>query len=220
MKASAPGNGGLYIRSCARRGSHGLSGGPAATDRKSDMPVTASPPVDYYEVLQISPNADPETVHRVYRLLAQRFHPDNRETGNDARFRELTEAYEVLSDPQRRAKYDVTHSQQRQDRWRLISGAAQSENDFDGEQLLRLTVLEVLYTRRRMEPDSPGMFPTDLERLTGRPREHLEFTVWYLIQKKFLGRADNSLLVITADGVEFLEGNYRDILQRRRLNSA
>jgi curved DNA-binding protein CbpA len=182
------------------------------------MPVTASQTVDYYEVLQISPNADPETIHRVYRLLAQRFHPDNRETGNDARFRELTEAYEVLSDHQRRAKYDVTHSQQRQDRWRLVSGAAQSENDFDAEHVLRLTVLEVLYTRRRMEPDSPGMFPTDLERLTGRPREHLEFTIWYLIQKKCLGRADNSLLVITADGVEFLEGNYREILQRRRLN--
>ena len=33
--------------------------------------------IDYYEVLQISPNADPDTVHRVYRLLAQRFHPDN-----------------------------------------------------------------------------------------------------------------------------------------------
>ena len=44
---------------------------------------------DYYEVLQISPNAEPETVHRVFRLLAQRFHPDNAETGNEAQFRTL-----------------------------------------------------------------------------------------------------------------------------------
>ena len=35
---------------------------------------------DFYEVLQISPNADPDTIHRIYRLLAQRFHPDNAET--------------------------------------------------------------------------------------------------------------------------------------------
>ena len=181
------------------------------------MGATSAQAVDYYEILQISPNAEPETIHRVYRLLAQRFHPDNAETGNDARFRQLTEAYEILSDPQRRAKYDVVYSQQRQDRWRLVSGAAQTENDFDAEQLLRLTVLEVLYTRRRMEPEKPGLFSTDLEKLTGRPREHLEFTIWYLIQKKFLGRSDNSLLVISADGVEYLEGNYRDILQRRRL---
>jgi curved DNA-binding protein CbpA len=176
-------------------------------------------PVDYYEILQISPNAEPETVHRVYRLLAQRFHPDNHETGSDDRFRQLTEAYEVLSDPQRRAKYDIVHTQQRQDRWRLVASGAQSENDFQSEQALRLTLLEVLYTRRRTEPGNPGMFPTDLERLTGRPREHLEFTIWYLLQKKYLTRSDNSLLVITADGVEYLESNYQDILQRKRLES-
>ena len=183
------------------------------------MNATSAPaPVDHYETLQISPNAEPETVHRVYRLLAQRLHPDNQETGNDTRFRQLTEAYEVLSDPQKRAKYDVVHSQQRQERWRLISSAAQSENDFQAEQAVRLTVLEVLYTRRRTEPHTPGMFPTDLERFTGRPREHLEFTIWYLLQKKFLTRSDNSMLTITAEGVEHLESNYQRTLQRKRLN--
>ena len=58
---------------------------------------------DFYEVLQISPNADPDTIHRVYRLLAQRFHPDNQETGDPARFRQITEAYQVLSDAEQRA---------------------------------------------------------------------------------------------------------------------
>jgi curved DNA-binding protein CbpA len=179
--------------------------------------MQTSTATDYYEILQISPNAEPETVHRVYRLLAQRFHPDNRETGSDARFRQLTEAYEVLSDPERRAKYDVVHSQQRRDRWRLVSSATHAENDFEAEQLVRLTVLEVLYTRRRVEPDTPGIFSTELEKLTGRPREHLEFTIWYLIQKKLVARSDNSVLLITADGVEYLEANYQDVLQRRRL---
>jgi len=179
--------------------------------------MQTSTETDYYEILQISPNAEPETVHRVYRLLAQRFHPDNQDTGNEARFRQLTEAYEALSDPARRAKYDVNHAQQRRDRWRLVSTAAQAENDFESEQLVRLTVLEVLYTRRRVEPDKPGIFSTELEKLTGRPREHLEFTVWYLIQKKLVARSDNSVLLITADGVEYLEANYQEVLQRRRL---
>ncbi len=49
----------------------------------------AQPPVDYYETLQISPNADADTVQRVFRMLAQRFHPDNKETGNADRFRAL-----------------------------------------------------------------------------------------------------------------------------------
>ena len=38
--------------------------------------------LDYYEIMQLSPNADTETVHRVYRLLAQRYHPDNTDTGH------------------------------------------------------------------------------------------------------------------------------------------
>ncbi|HKT80342.1 MAG TPA: DnaJ domain-containing protein [Vicinamibacterales bacterium] len=175
---------------------------------------------DYYEILQISANAEPDTVHRVYRLLAQRFHPDNAETGNESRFRALNEAYQVLSDPERRAKFDVTYTRQRQERWRLVSSGNQSENDFEAEQLLRLTVLEVLYTRRRVEPDTPSLSPLDLEKLTGRPREHLEFTIWYLNQKKFVVRGDSSLLTITAEGAEYLENNYREELQRRRLNAA
>jgi len=61
---------------------------------------------DYYEVLQISPNAEPETIHRVFRLLAMRFHPDNPETGDSQRFMDLNRAYEVLSDPDQRSEYD------------------------------------------------------------------------------------------------------------------
>jgi curved DNA-binding protein CbpA len=174
---------------------------------------------DYYEILQISPNADPETIHRVYRFLAQRLHPDNAETGNEAQFRTLSEAYQVLSDPERRAQYDVVHGRQRQDRWRLVAKGDQAENDFEAEQIVRLTVLEVLYTRRRIEPDNPGLTPLDLETLIGKPREHLEFTLWYLTQKKYVTRSDGSLLVITADGVEHLEGNYRENVQRRRLTA-
>lgn len=73
---------------------------------------------------------------------------------------------------------------------------------------------------RRMEPESPALSPLDLESLIGRAREHLEFTIWFLTQKKHVARADNSLLVITADGVEHLESNYREKLQHRRLKPA
>jgi curved DNA-binding protein len=175
--------------------------------------------VDYYEALQISPNAEPETIHRVYRLLAQQCHPDNAETGNVEQFRRLNEAYQVLSDPERRAQYDVAHTRARQDRWRLVSAGADSENDFDMEQRVRMTVLEVLYTRRRLDPDGPGLSPLDIEQLTGRPREHLAFTIWYLVQRKLLFRSDSSLLLISADGVEYLESNYRETGQRRRLTA-
>jgi curved DNA-binding protein CbpA len=174
---------------------------------------------DYFELLLVSRGAELESIHSVYRMLAQRYHPDNQETGNPSRFREISEAYRVLSDPEERARYDVQHEQHRHDRWRLVETGSAAENDFELEEMVRLTVLEVLYTTRRMEPREPAIFALDLEAMTGRPREHLEFTIWYLGQKKFVTRDDNSRLVITAEGVEYLEANYRTN-GRRRLQAA
>jgi curved DNA-binding protein CbpA len=174
---------------------------------------------DYYELLQISPNAEPETIHRVYRLLATRYHPDNQLTGNSERFRVLLEAYSVLSDPARRAEYDVSYQQRRQERWQPITVDEHADTDFEQEQVTRLIVLEVLYSRRRAEPGSPGVFVLDLEKLTGRPREHLEFTIWYLLQKRLVQRGENSRLDITAEGVDHLEAHQHGRLQRRRIGS-
>ena len=176
--------------------------------------------VDYYEVLQVSSAADPDTIHRVYRFLAQRFHPDNNETGSEARFRELHQAYSVISDPEQRARYDIVHQRRKQERMRLVTTGASSENDFELENMYRLTLLEALYTKRRMEPSAPAMMSADLEVLIGRPREHLEFTVWYLQQKKYVTRDDQARLQITAEGAEYLERNYRENIQRRRLPAA
>ena len=175
--------------------------------------------VDYYEVLQVSDGAEPETVNRVYRMLAQRYHPDNQESGNEARFREITEAYQILSNPEKRAQYDVRHRQRRKDRWRLVSAGAQSENDFEMEQVVRLTVLEALYTKRRLEPQNPGIYLLELERMLGRPREHLEFTIWFLNQKKLIN-TDDARMYLTADGAEYLEESYRSNIQRKRLQSS
>jgi curved DNA-binding protein CbpA len=173
------------------------------------MPLSERAAVDHYETLQINANAEPETIHRVYRLLAQRFHPDNTDTGNASKFRELTEAYEVLSDPERRAQYNVVHQQVWKERWKV---AEASDNDaaVRTEQIGRLTLLELLYSRRRTEPHTPSMSILDVEALTGRPREHLEFSIWFLTQKKFIMRGDDSALSITADGVEYLENNVDD----------
>ena len=175
--------------------------------------------MDHYETLQISANAEPETIHRVYRLLAQRLHPDNTETGNATRFRELTEAYAVLRDPERRAQYDVVHQHFVRDRWKVAQSAEAADVDYRAEQVTRLTLLELLYTRRRTEPRQPSLSMLDLEALIGRPREHLEFTIWFLAQKRLIQRADDSGLTITAEGAEYLENNIEGIEQNRLLRA-
>jgi hypothetical protein len=63
--------------------------------------------LDCYEVMQLSPNADAETISRVYRMLAFRYHPDNTERGNSEMFLRLSEAHQILSDPEKRASYDA-----------------------------------------------------------------------------------------------------------------
>ncbi|KAE8287870.1 DnaJ-like protein subfamily B member 13 [Larimichthys crocea] len=62
--------------------------------------------LDYYEALEVKRNATNAEIKQAYRRLALKFHPSNRETGNDERFNELGEAYDVLSDPRKKATYD------------------------------------------------------------------------------------------------------------------
>ena len=176
--------------------------------------------VDFYELLQVSPSAEPETLHRVYRLLAQRWHPDNPRTGNVAQFHAIHEAYLVLSDPAKRAQYDVAYEEGRQTRWRVVSVDPRAGSNFEAEQIVRLTVLEVLYAHRRAESNNPGIFVLDLEDLVGTAREHLEFTMWYLTQKGFVQRTENSRLAITAAGVDYLEANHQENLIRRRISAS
>jgi hypothetical protein len=85
---------------------------------------------------------------------------------------------------------------------------------------MRLTLLEALYTKRRVSPSEPGIYRRDLEKLLGRPPEHLEFTMWYLSQKKFLVVDDNSRLILTAEGAEYLENSYRSNSQQKRLRAS
>lgn len=162
--------------------------------------------IDHYETLQISPNAEPETIHRVFRLLAMRFHPDNPETGDPTRFRQLKTAYEVLKDPVQRAAYDESHARQKDEPLPVFS-----LRDFtvgtEGEANRRMGILCLLYHQRRMEPEEPGLSLLQLENLMAFPREHLRFTVWFLLEKKYVRFNENSEYEITGEGSEYAESN-------------
>lgn len=69
--------------------------------------VDQTMPQDLYEILGVSRNASPEEIKKAYRRLARQFHPDvNRDDGAADKFKEINAAYEVLSDAEKRARYD------------------------------------------------------------------------------------------------------------------
>ena len=62
---------------------------------------------DYYETLGVSRDADDDTIRKAFRKLSKKYHPDlNHAPGAEQKFKDINEAYQVLSDPQKRAAYD------------------------------------------------------------------------------------------------------------------
>ena len=161
---------------------------------------------DYYEALQISPNAEPETIHRVFRLLAMRYHPDNPETGDAQRFLSLKQAYEILKDPERRSAYDQIYTQQKEQPL-AVFGLRDFTEGTEGETNRRMGVLCLLYHQRRLDPEEPGLSVLQLEKLMAFPREHLRFTLWFLQEKKHIRFNEKSDYEITGEGTEYVESH-------------
>lgn len=169
-----------------------------------EKPAILEEKPDYYEVMQLSPNVDADTLHRVYRSLAQRYHPDNQDTGNQEMFRKLLEAYQVLSDPERRARYDVDYRLMKKLQWRIFDHSS-AAGGVEGEKAKRRGILALLYTKRRNLPNQAGMTLFEIEEVLGIPRDHLEFALWFLREAGQITRSDNQRYSITLKGAEVAE---------------
>jgi len=167
-------------------------------------------------MLQLSPNASSETVERVYRLLAKRYHPDNQDTGDAQKFSEVHTAYELLSNPERRASYDTTYDAHRGDTWRIFDQDTATD---DREQDRRVFhgILSLLYVARRRDPQHGGLGAVTLERTLGCPREHLAFPLWYLKSHGWIETLDNGQIAITVHGIDKLTSDEYEVPDDRLL---
>src|SRR5580698_8637150 len=157
--------------------------------------MEASKFIDYYEILEISPNANSGTVERMFRYLAQRYHPDNQDTGDRSLFDAMMDAYDTLKDPGKRAQYDIAHKNHLRIRWKLaeeVGGNLGIERDAD----IQSRLLSILYVRRRQNIGDPGVGAFALESLLGCPAEHREFHLWYLKEKGWIRSTDSGMLAI------------------------
>lgn len=174
------------------------------------------PFVDHYEVLQISPNADSETIERVYRLLAKRYHPDNVTSGDADKFRELHDSFEVLSNPESRAGYDVRYDDEKSIQWKVFEQDEARDYRKEDERIYH-AVLSLLCVARRRDPERGGVGSLQLESMLGIPQEHLRFPLWYLKQRGLIEIMDSGLIAITVDGVDRLGRQELSIPDNRLL---
>jgi hypothetical protein len=189
-----------------------------ASSAHSGHQIIPSDPLDMdcYEILQLSPNADTETIERVYRMLAQRYHPDNRQTGNAEVFIRLSEANRILSDPELRAGYDARHRDAKRLHWRIFDQARAATGQ-DAEKRKRQGILSLLHAKTLEDPERAAIGLLSFEELLGCPREHLQAALWYLRGKGFIERADNGRYTITVQGFDAAEeaGSLASPVQRQ-----
>ncbi len=164
--------------------------------------------VDFYEDLQVSPRADQETIERVFRLLAKRYHPDNGCTGCVEHFDRVTQAYRVLSDPVKRAAYDARYEGIRARRFRLAAAAAPAAAPGPNgarDRQIRHALLSLLYIERRNDPEKGSIGLWQMGQLLDLPEKTIEFHAWYLKEKGLIERTDAGGFAITAAGVDAIE---------------
>ena len=161
---------------------------------------------DHYKVLEIDPKANLDTIHQAYGKLAEKYHPRNATTGDQAKFDAINLAYEVLCDSGLRHEFDKLKS----------GGEEKSEFKFSGldffealgrETALRTALLCLLYDRRRLKPFTPGLSMRMVESILECTSEGLNFALWYMKQRNMVASDDKSNLQITVEGMDYLETN-------------
>ena len=168
-------------------------------------PFTEDPEqLDCYEIMQLSPKATADTIHRVHRILAQRYHPDTPDTGNAEMFIRVTAAARILSDPEQRAKYDARYQANRQLHWKIFDQAEAALGP-QSERAKRKGILGLLYAKAAHDIERASMTAVDFEEILGCPREHLQAALWYLKGKGYIQRGDNGRFTITVAGFDEME---------------
>jgi len=157
-------------------------------------------------VLGVDPNADSDTIQAAYAQLAKKYHPSNRETGDQKKFDDLNAAYETLSDPALRIEFDKIKGVDRDTGNPVFSGAAFFEALKRGATL-RAAILCLLADRRRTKPTKPSMSLRQIESMLQTTNDELMFVIWYLKQRGLVESDDKSNLQLAAEGMDFLERN-------------
>jgi len=153
--------------------------------------------------MQVSPNADEDTIQQIFRHLAKKWHPDHQH-GDPERFKLLAEAHRTLMNPERRAAYDLRYQKFWETKWNLAADASTSQGFVDDSEV-REGLLSLYYVQRRSKMDDPGLGEMEVARLMRIPIHLIDFHIWYLKEKGWIQRLESGQFAITASGVDQVE---------------
>ncbi|WP_245425846.1 hypothetical protein [Mesorhizobium sp. WSM3862] len=90
-----------------------------------------------------------------------------------------------------------------------MADAAADPRTVERDSVIQGKVLSLLSAKRRQDVHNPGIGDEELERLSGCPTEHLEFHLWYLKAKGWIGRIENGMFAITVEGIDRANSEHR-----------
>jgi len=161
---------------------------------------------DHYYVLGIDPRSDSETLQSAYAELARKYHPNNPDTGDQEAFDAVNAAYEVLSDPAQRLAFDNLKGVGEDAACPQFSGTEFFES-LGSDAGLRMALLCILYERRKKKPLKPGLPMRYVEAMLNAGLDELFFVLWYAKQRGWVSSDDKSNLLITVQGMDYLDCN-------------
>ena len=161
---------------------------------------------DHYALLGLDPKSDSAAIQAAYTKAAEKYHPGNPDTGDQAKFDAVNMAFEVLADPILRREFDKLKGVDQDDGVPKFSGKPFFEA-LGRETRLRVALLCILYDRRRTKPFTPSLSMRQVENSLHTTEAELSFALWYLKQRGLAGQDDKSSLLITVEGMDYLESN-------------
>jgi len=164
---------------------------------------------DHYAVLEVDAKADQTTLLAAYSNLVAKYHPTRGTTPDAEKFKAITTANEVLSDPSSRAAFDQLRGNPQKEEAFRFSGAAFFEKT-DGEPTRRLAILCLLYDRARQFPTRPGLSFRQTEAILTMSGDEMRFAMVYLKARGLAIADDKSNLLITVDGMDYVEKSTVD----------
>ena len=180
------------------------------------------PFVDFYAVFELDRHCDRSSIDKAYRRLAQLYHPDHATTADVDKFQEITRAYKVLKNAERRAKYDRIYAAQMGEepavtpRDDIVVDGSTAVQDAELHEKLLLA----LYKQRREDARNPGVMPYYIQHELGCSDDSFEFHTWYLKSKGFIEITQQSELAITIEGVDHVISHSRAEKERLLLEQA